>query len=66
METIILSGSSKSSMKLLLEIAQKFGITSRKLSITELEDVGLIKAIQKGETGEYVDTNSYLRKLRGK
>ena len=66
METIVLRGVSKSNMKLLLEIAHKLGVTGRKLSNSEMEDVGLINAIKEEESGEYVDANKYLKKLRSK
>jgi len=60
MEALILTGEKKSEMNLIGEIARKFGIKTRKLSIEDIEDIGLLKAIKDGETGEYVDTNQFL------
>jgi hypothetical protein len=31
-----------------------------------MEDMGLAKAMKKGRTGEYVNTNAYLKKLKSK
>ena len=66
MQTVVLTGSSKSTMALLIEMAQKLGVKSRTLSASEIEDLGLLEAIQTGETGEYVDVDKYLSKLRSK
>jgi hypothetical protein len=66
MEALILTGDKKSEMNLIGEIARKFGIKTRKLSIEDLEDLGLLKAIKDGETGEYVDTNQFLDSIRRK
>ena len=66
METIGLSGESKSDMKLLLEMARKLGVRGRKLSNPEIEDVGLIKAINEGASGDHIDANKYLKKLHSK
>lgn len=66
METLILTGEKKSEMNLIIEIARKFGIKTRKLSIGDVEDLGLLKAIKDGETGEYVDTDQFVDSIRKK
>jgi len=66
METLILTGDKKSEMNLIGEIARKFGIKTRKLSMEDMEDIGLLKAIKDGETGEYVNTNQFLDSIRRK
>jgi hypothetical protein len=66
MESIILTGEKKSEMNLIVEIARKFGIKTRKLSIEDIEDIGLLKAIKNGETGEYVDTVQFVDSIRQK
>jgi hypothetical protein len=53
-------------MNLIIEIARKFGIKTRKLSIEDIEDIGLLKAIKEGETGEYVNTDQFLESIRYK
>ena len=63
METIVLSGKSKANMKLILEFAQKLGVSARKLSNSEIEDISLIKAIQDRASGNYVDTDKFLKTL---
>ena len=64
MNTVILHSKSKEDLNLLLEIAKKFGIKAKVLTKSEMEDVGLGNAINEGKTGEFVDTGSYLKKLR--
>ena len=54
MEAVILNSDSKSDMKLLLDLARKIGINARILSETEIEDIGLVNAIQQGETDEFI------------
>ena len=66
METLLLTGEKKSEMNLIVEIARKFGIKTRKLSIEDLEDIGLLKAIKDGETGEYVNTQQFVHSIRQK
>jgi len=41
-------------------------IKGRKLLLNDMEDIGLANAMEKGRTGKYVNTNAYLKKLRGK
>jgi hypothetical protein len=53
METAILQSKSKSDMKLLIDIAKKFGINSRILSDDELEEIGLANAIRSTENEGY-------------
>ena len=64
MQTAIINSNSKSDLKLLLELAKKIGVQTKVLTQTEIEEMGLAKAIKQGRTGEYIDTSSYLKKLR--
>lgn len=64
METLLLTGEKKSEMNLIAEIARKFGIKTRKLSMEDMEDLGLLKAIKEGETGEYVNTVQFIDSVR--
>jgi len=66
METALLKSKSIKDMKFLLEIAKKIGVTARKLSISETEDLGLANAIRKGKTGRHIDTAKFIKKLRNK
>ncbi len=63
MQTAILKSDSDEDLKLLIEIAQ-MGIKARLISDKEMEDIGLANAIKKGRTGQRVDTDSFLNKLR--
>jgi hypothetical protein len=66
METLILTGDKKGDMKLIAGIARKFGLKTRKLKNSEIEDIALVKAITEGETGEYIDTPGFVKSLRKK
>jgi len=64
MEGAILHTESYKDLSLILQLAKKLGISARKLSQEEIEDYGLSIAISEGKTGEYVDTDAFLRELR--
>ncbi len=64
MQTAILTSDSKSDLQLLLGLAKKIGIKVKVLSESEKEDIGLANAIRQGRTGEYINTDNFLRKLR--
>ncbi len=64
METVVLQGKSKSDLKALIEIAKKLGIMVRYLTEEEKEDIGLIYAMKQGQTKKYVNTDSFVKKLR--
>jgi hypothetical protein len=63
MNTVILHSKSKNDLDLLLEIAKKFGIKAKVLTETEMEDIGLGNAVKTGQTGKFIDTESFLKKL---
>lgn len=64
METAILKSNSKKNLNLLLDLAKQLEMNVKILSHEELEDIGLAIAIKKGRTGKYVNTESYLKKIR--
>ena len=64
METAILKNNSKKNLNLLLDLAKQLEMNVKILSQEELEDIGLAIAIKKGRTGKYVNTESYLKKIR--
>ncbi len=64
MQTVILNSDSKTDIKLLLDLAKKIGIKSRVLSETEIEEIGLVNSIRLGRSNKYVDTATYVQKLR--
>jgi len=64
MEAAILSGKSKKDIQLLLTIAKKMGIKAQFLSKDDLEDIGIAKAIIEGKSGEFVDTDEFLKSLQ--
>ena len=64
METLVLQGKSKSDLKLIANLAKKIGVKANYISEEETEEMGMIGAIKKGRTGEYVDTDAFLKWLR--
>jgi hypothetical protein len=64
MEGAILHTDSDKDLSLILQLAKKLGISARKLTKAEIEDYGLSIAISEGKSGEYIDTESFLRELR--
>ena len=64
METLVLQGKSKSDLKLIAKLAKKIGVKANYLSEEETEEMGMLSAIKKGRTGEYVDTDAFLKRLR--
>lgn len=63
METIILSSDSHGDLDLIMKLADKLGISIKKLSKNDVEEIGLSLAIKKGRTGEFVDNDSFLNEL---
>lgn len=68
METLIVQSKNKATALLVKKLLLEFkGIKNVSyLSASDKEDIALIKAINKGRTGKYVDTNTFLKKLKGK
>ena len=64
MEGAILHTNSDKDLSLILQLAKKLGISTKKLSKEEIEDYGLSIAISEGKTEEYVDTETFLSELR--
>jgi hypothetical protein len=64
MEGAILHTDSDKDLSLILQLAKKLGITARKLTQDEIEDYGLSIAISEGKTGNYVNTDTFLKELR--
>ncbi|NCT16565.1 MAG: hypothetical protein COY57_05945 [Flavobacteriales bacterium CG_4_10_14_0_8_um_filter_32_5] len=66
MEGVIFTSESKSTIEILVALAKKLGIGIRKISLEELEDIGLAEAMKEGRTNRFVETEKYLSKLKNK
>jgi hypothetical protein len=64
MTTLVLQSKSKKDMKILAALARKIGLKPHFLKNEYLEDIGLATSMKKGRTGEFIDTDQYLKKLR--
>jgi hypothetical protein len=63
METIVLQSDSKENLQQILDLAHRIGVSVNVLSDEELEDVGMVQAIQEGRSGDYVNTEDFLQRL---
>jgi len=66
MDAIILQGGSKSSTRLLLELARKLNFKARMLSSEEVEEMGLLISIREGLDSGLLDENekeSFLKNI---
>ena len=66
MRNLLLQSESKGDIKMLAELAKKIGLSAHYISNQDMQDIGLAEAMKKGRTGEYINTNTYLKKLRSK
>lgn len=66
METLVIRTKNKTTTTLIKKLLQELkGIESVSLlSKSDKEDLAMINAIIKGRSGKYVDTNTYLQKLK--
>ena len=64
MKSAILTSESNKNLKILIELAEQLGIKTKLLSEEQLEDIGLIKAIKSGRTGELIDKSKFMDGLK--
>jgi hypothetical protein len=64
MAGVILHTDSSKDLELIIQLAKKLGISTKKLTKEEIEDYGLSIAINEGRTGEYVDTEIFMKEIR--
>ena len=64
MQTLVLKSNSAVDIKLIAEIAKKMGIKAKILTDEEKEDIGMLNAIMKGKTGQYIDNEDFIKKLK--
>lgn len=65
MQTAVIQSGSDNDFRKLLELAHKLGLKTKVLSENEQEEMGLAMAIKTGRTGEYIDTDLFLKRLKG-
>ena len=64
MNSAIVTTNSNKDLQLLIELAKKMGIKTKILTAEQKEDLGLLNAIRKGRTEEFVDTEKFLQSLK--
>lgn len=68
METIVIQSKKKATSKHIKKLSKELeGIESvSTLSASDKEDIAMINAINKGLTGNYIDTATFLKKIKSK
>ncbi|MBI1837436.1 MAG: hypothetical protein HYR91_09245 [Flavobacteriia bacterium] len=64
METLLINIKSEKDKSLFSELAKRLHLKTTVLSDEDKEDYGLLKAMLKGRTGQYVDKKIILKALR--
>jgi hypothetical protein len=64
MKTLIVQSASKQELKMMAAIAKKMGLKTKFLNKSEIEDIALAQAMDKNRTNEYVNTDTFLQKLK--
>lgn len=62
--SVILTGTSKSEIELLISLAKKIGLKARTISKEEQEDAGLLYLMNSSRTKKTVDKDKFLKTLR--
>ena len=63
MSTLIINSGKISDLKFFVELAKRFGISSKILTKDEKEEIGLYKAMLEGRKTKFVSRESVMRKL---
>ncbi|MDQ6903331.1 MAG: hypothetical protein M3139_10010 [Bacteroidota bacterium] len=68
METIVIQSKDKSTSKYIKKMLKELDGIERisVLSASDREDLAMINAINKGRSGDYIDTEVFLKKIKGK
>lgn len=63
METLLVQGNSKADIQIFENLAKRLGLKSKFIAVEDIEDLAIANAMDTGKTGEYIDTQAYLKKL---
>ncbi|MDL2262494.1 hypothetical protein LJC11_03210 [Bacteroidales bacterium OttesenSCG-928-I21] len=66
MSAIIITSDNDSNLKIMLELAKRLKLKTRKINIEDIEDAGLYYAIKEGEKTPPVSTDAVIKKLKSK
>ncbi len=68
METIVIQSKDKSTSKYIKKMLKELDGIERisVLSASDREDLAMINAINKGRSSDYIDTEVFLKKIKGK
>jgi hypothetical protein len=64
MKTLIVQSASKQELKMMAALAKNMGLKTKILNQSEMEAIALAQAMDKNRTNEYVNTDTFLQKLK--
>jgi hypothetical protein len=64
MKTLLVQSASKQDLKMMVAIAKNMGLKTKILNQSEMEAIALAQAMDKNRTNEYVNTETFLQKLK--
>jgi hypothetical protein len=64
MKTLLVQSASKQDLKMMVAIAKNMGLKTKILNQSEMEAIALAQAMDKNRTNEYVNTDTFLQKLK--
>jgi len=64
MELVIRNIKSKQDLKLFAELAKRLGLKTAELSLEEMEDIALGRAMEEGKKSGFISENAVIKTLR--
>jgi hypothetical protein len=64
MQSLLISANAKADLNILIELAKRLGLTSKILTEEELEEIGLLKAMEEGRKTKFVPRTEIMKTLQ--
>jgi len=64
MQSLLIRTDAKSDLNILVELAKRLGLTSKILSEEEMEEIGLLKAMEEGRKSKFVPRSEVMKTLQ--
>jgi hypothetical protein len=66
MKRLILSPENEQELTFLKQLLDKMGVKTEELTEEDIEDLGLLKAMEEGKKGDYIEENEIRKTLNSK
>jgi hypothetical protein len=66
MKRLILSPENEQELTFLKQLLEKMGVKTEELTEEDIEDLGLLKAMEEGKKGDYIEENEIRKTLNSK